>query len=32
MCIPAGTLQSVLAGDADKAPVPVDAFDMRVTP
>lgn len=30
--IPAGTLQSVLASDADKAPVPVDGFDMRITP
>ena len=30
--VPAGTLVSVLAGDADRAPVPVAAFDMRVLP
>ena len=30
--LPAGTLNSVLAGDADKGPLSVDAFAMRVTP
>lgn len=30
--VPAGTLASVLAGDADKEPVAVPAFTMRVVP
>jgi formylglycine-generating enzyme required for sulfatase activity len=30
--VPGGTLASVLANDADNAPVAVDAFRMRVTP
>jgi sulfatase modifying factor 1 len=30
--LPAGTLNSVLASDADKGPLAVDAFAMRVTP
>jgi sulfatase modifying factor 1 len=30
--LPAGSLASVLAGDADRAPTPVDAFDMRTRP
>ena len=30
--MPAGTLASVLANDADNAPVPIGAFAMRVTP
>ena len=30
--LPAGTLASVLASDADKGPLSVDAFAMRVTP
>ena len=30
--LPAGTLKSVLAGDADKGPTPIPAFSMRVLP
>ena len=30
--VPAGTLASVLASDADRAPLPVPAFAMRLTP
>ena len=30
--IPAGTLNSVLANDADTGPAPIDAFAMRATP
>jgi len=32
VAVPAGTLASVLAGDADKAPLDVPAFAMRVSP